>query len=192
MEKKVEPLMIVAMVSLGLLAFFMINRLSTIASAPSLAPSNAFSDDVGEVPPTTYDIYVDVKGAVKRPGVYKMPADTRVFQVIREAGGLLEDADTSRINLSQVVFDQTSLLVPFIHEENQDDEDDETEDNTMISLSVATHDDLVSLPNIGPATANAIIEYRETHGPFTSIEAIMNVSGIGPSTFENIAPYIVP
>ena len=142
--------------------------------------------------PSLKNIYVDVKGAVKRPGVYKLPADTRVFQVIREAGGLLEEADTSRVNLSQVVFDQTTLVVPFVTHEESSTVIEIPEDSSVISLSKASHDALVTLPGIGPATAQAIIDYREEHGVFSSIEAVMNVAGIGAKTLEAIAPYIVP
>lgn len=129
-------------------------------------------------------IYVDIKGAIKNPAVYRVTSQTRLFQLIEIAGGLTSDADTSKINLSKKLSDEESIYVSFIG-----DEISETNDN-LININTATIEELDKLPGIGLVTAQAIVEYRQTIGPFLKITDIMNVSGIGESSFEKIKDYI--
>jgi competence protein ComEA len=132
-------------------------------------------------------IYVDLKGAVEYPGVYKVERSSRLFQVVNLAGGLLENADSNAINLSVILGDQDVIYIPTIGEEYPSIIDQEEHNiGGVININTATIEQLQELPGIGPSTAQNIIDYRNENGSFETIEDIMKVSGIGESTFENI------
>lgn len=141
-------------------------------------------DEVVDNSYTVSYIYVDIKGAIKNPSVYRVTAGTRLFQLIEIAGGLTSDCDTKSINLSKKLSDEESIYIPFLG-----DEISSISDN-LININTATKDELDSLPGIGAVTAEAIIDYRTNIGVFKKIEDIMNVSGIGESSFEKIKDYI--
>ncbi len=132
-------------------------------------------------------IYVDIKGEVRVPGVYKLSNASRLYQLIEQAGGLTQYANPTAYNLAEQLKDGQVVIIPRYDEETHNDED-----SSLISISNAPLDLLTTLPNIGPATAQAIIDYRNTHGDFTTIEEIMNVRGIGLATFDAIKPFIRP
>ena len=157
-------------------------------------------------------IKVDIKGAVNNPGVKEVLYDTTVDDVIKMSGGLLEDADTSRINLSKKVQDEDVIIVykkdelekenyieivekecicPIITNDACLNPSFKNIENTSskISLNTSSKEELMRLNSIGLAKANAIIEYREEH-LFNRIEDIMNVKGIGKALFEKIKDYI--
>ena len=140
---------------------------------------------VKEEEPST--MIIDIKGEIKNPGVYKVKTGARLYEVINLAGGLTIHANLYAINLALILQDQSSIIIP--HKEESIEEKDPYK---LISISEAEHIVLVTLPNIGPATAQAIIDYRETHGPFETIEDIMNVRGIGVATFDAIKDLIRP
>ncbi len=172
-----------------LVAFaFGLNQLGRVSSPP--LSENHYENVTQETDGTSY-IYVDIRGAVNKPGVYKVPDALRVFQLVDLAGGLLGDADLSALNLSKQLHDQAFVFIPF--EEMEKNKEELINDSPgLIALSSATKEELITLPNIGPATADSIIRYREEHGPFTSYEDILNVTGIGEATLENIRPFVVP
>jgi len=124
-----------------------------------------------------------------------LPKGARVQDAISAAGGFLADADKTGINLAQLLEDGeqldipfgegASLVIPTPEVENVDP--GETE---LININTASQFQLESLPGIGPTTAQKIIDYREENGPFSTIEEIMDVSGIGPGTFERIKDLI--
>jgi competence protein ComEA len=140
-------------------------------------------------------ILIDVKGAVTSPGVYEANLGERVIDMINKAGGLLETADKNNINFALKVVDEMVLYIPVIGEQNE-----ERTANTVtvglsqtilaeegkINLNKATKADLETLSGIGPSKADAIIEYRETKGPFKTIEELMEISGFGEKTFEKL------
>ena len=154
---------------------------------------------------------VDIKGAINVPGIYSMKSTSRVIDVITEAGGLTEVADTSVINLSKKIIDEMVIIIytkdqvanfKKVKEEekivqdkrNQVDENSlkndaciKTEEiTTKISINNSTKDQLMTLQGIGEAKANDIIKYREENGPFNSIEDIKKVPGIGDNLFAQI------
>lgn len=135
-------------------------------------------------------IYVDVKGAVKQPGVYKLSDDARLFQAIELAGGFLVKANTLSVNLSQLLVDQMVIYVPEIGESTSQVIDTDQQ-SMVVNINTADQTTLESLPGVGPATAQNIIAYRTEVGPFETIEDIMNVSGIGEETFANLSAYIM-
>ena len=133
-------------------------------------------------------IFVDVKGAVKHPGVFETTKDKRVKDLIEEAGGLLDDADTSTLNLSQKVKDQMVIYV-LKHGEKpkQISDDGSSSSNTdVININTANKEQLMKISGVGKTKAEAIISYREKNGDFKKKEDITKVRGIGKATFEKI------
>ena len=132
-------------------------------------------------------IFVDVKGAVKYPGVFETTKDKRVKDLIEEAGGLLDDADTSTLNLSQKVKDQMVIYVLKHGEKPKQISDSSSSSNTdVININTANKEQLMKISGVGKTKAEAIISYREKNGDFKKKEDITKVHGIGKATFEKI------
>lgn len=136
-------------------------------------------------------VVVDIKGEVHRPGVYQVDADARVHDVIELAGGLTEEADAYLINLAQKVHDEMSIIV-YSKEEHTNPEGNSSGGNVQgkVRINYATQEEIETLNGIGPAKAQAIIQYREEHGFFQSPEDLLNVSGIGEKTLQNFIDQI--
>lgn len=149
-------------------------------------------------------VTVDIKGAVVNPGVYRVSKNNVVYDVIVLAGGLLDDADTSNINLSKMVSSEMMITI-YTKDEvaNQKKADtiieegklnnssfDEEKNTTLVNLNTADVDKLMRLPGIGESKANLIIQYRENCGPFTSKEELMYIKGIGESIYAKLESYI--
>ena len=133
-------------------------------------------------------IFVDVKGAVKHPGVFETTKDKRVKDLIEEAGGLLDDADTSTLNLSQKVKDQMVIYV-LKHGEKPKQISDvgiSSSNGDVININTANKEQLMKISGVGKTKAEAIIAHREKNGDFKTKEDITKVRGIGKSTFEKI------
>ena len=138
------------------------------------------------------DIYVDIKGEVINPNVYKIKKGLRVIDVINLAGGLTEESDTSNINLSKIVTDEMVIVIKSKNNEEvyiDSDVDINNNNNQLIDINTCTIDELLTLPGIGESKANNIIEYRKKN-KFNTINDIMNVSGISESLFNKIKEYI--
>ena len=132
-------------------------------------------------------IFVDVKGAVKHPGVFETTKDKRVKDLIEEAGGLLDDADTSTLNLSQKVKNQMVIYVLKYGEKPKQISDSSSSSNTdVININTANKEQLMKISGVGKTKAEAIIAHREKNGDFKKKEDITKVRGIGKSTFEKI------
>ena len=163
-------------------------------------------------------VYVDIKGAVKKPGVYKINSDKKIIDVITMAGGLMENANTDNINLSRKVTDEMVIII-YTNEEvknsnivdtvikvvdkecvcpniqndgciNTEINDSITNVNKTININTATLEELMSINGLGEAKAKAIIKYREENGYFKIIDDLLNVSGIGEALFEKFKEYI--
>ena len=144
-------------------------------------------DAVEQLMPET--IFVQVAGAVNSPGVYELKSDSRVYQAIEAAGGLLDTADDSDINQAMVLEDGQKLYIytaEELEEITKKEEAASSVDDGLININVATAADLRTLPGIGETKANQIIAYREANGEFSSVEDIKNVSGIGDGIFNQI------
>lgn len=134
--------------------------------------------------------FVDVKGEVKKPGLYEVDKDARVKHVIDLAGGFTDEAASEHVNLAQKVSDEMVIYVPKNGEEDGFLNEMPTATNGQsmqkINVNKASAEELTQLNGIGPAKAEAIISYREEHGPFKSVEELLQVNGIGEKTLENI------
>lgn len=150
-----------------------------------LDPSGNTSNQEEE-PSVTQSIYVDIKGEVKRPGVYEMESEARVVDAIETAGGFTTKADQSQVNLAQKVQDEMVIDVIAAGENGSSGVNvNEQSDGTIkVKINQATAEEIEALNGIGPAKAAAIVQYREEHGLFQKPEDLLEVSGIGEKTLE--------
>ncbi|MGQ5426876.1 ComEA family DNA-binding protein [Thermophilibacter sp. ZX-H3] len=135
-------------------------------------------------------VVVHVDGAVGSPGVYELEGEPRVNDAIAAAGGLAEGADTSGLNLAARLADGEKVHVPLVGEAPQASAEPASGSgggsDGPVNLNTATVEELDELPGVGEATALAIVEDRETNGPFSSPEDLMRVSGIGEKKFAKL------
>ena len=131
-------------------------------------------------------LFVDVRGAVQNPGVYELPAGSRVFQAVEAAGGLLPEAMDRLVNQAAELTDGQQIYIPFEGEETEKTQSFLQETDDRVDINRAGAEELMTLPGIGGAKAADIIAYREANGGFSSIEDIMQVSGIKDAMFQKI------
>lgn len=163
-----------------------------------------------DVTNVTSKVYVDIKGSVKKPGVYQVSADSIVWDIVNLSGGFTKNAYTKNINLSQKVKDEMVIYVFSKNEMLKMNENVKTDttcttniinyDNcitteknetskVLVNINTASKEELMNVSGIGASKADSIIAYR-IKTPFSKIEDIMNVSGIGESLFDKIKKYI--
>jgi competence protein ComEA len=183
-------------VLLGVMAGFVLAGVLVLVSrAPAGNPITL------QAAPTDAPIAIHVIGAVPRPGLYEFPKGARVQNAIDAAGGLLVGANTDVLNLAALLEDGQQLDIPFaagVQEAPLAIELPSSVTPTavvnpnidLININTATLEELDSLPGIGPTTAQKIIDYRTTNGPFASIDDLDQVSGIGPVTLDEIKALI--
>ena len=127
------------------------------------------------------EIEVHIDGRVKNPGVYKIKKGTRLKDLIDEAGGLLDDAKTSNLNLARKLKDEEKITIKSYLDKDEED--------SKININTASKDMLTSIPGVGSKMADKIIKYRQEH-PFNTIEDLLNITGIGKKKFDEIKLYI--
>lgn len=153
----------------------------------SEAISESLNASVGDEK-SSKTVCVYVCGAVKKPGVYELPANARKQDALNAAGGFTEDAVKDTVNLAAFMEDADMLRIPYLGEEFS--EDAGTGKDSRININTAGINELTSLPGIGESKASAIIEYREKTGRFTRTEDLMKVPGIKDGTFEAVRDLI--
>ena len=150
------------------------------------------------------ELYVHVCGNVKHPGVYELEAGSRVYEAIEAAGGMTDTAAFSYLNQAELLKDEQQLYVPSqeeidsgkfasqitVGQGEKDVRDVETEDSGKVNLNTATKEELMTLNGIGEVRAQAILQYREEHGEFRSVEELMEVEGIKKGTFQKLKDQI--
>ena len=143
------------------------------------------------------EIYVDVEGAVEKPGMYVLPADARIADAVSAAGGLTGKAARQGVNLAQKLQDGMQVYVPSKDETSgtaaagasagaSGSAAGATGAEVQVNLNTATAEELQQLSGIGPALSQRIIDYREKNGGFSSVEELKEVSGIGDVRFEEL------
>ena len=162
---------------------------ATAPAAPAPTASSAASATHGS---TAALIYVHVAGAVRKPGLYELPAGTRVAGAIEAAGGPTRRADLDQVNLAEVLGDGIKLDVP---EQGEAVASVPAPPGTaaapgLVDLNSADQALLETIPGVGPVTATAIIQHRTEIGSFTALEQLLDVTGIGPATLESLRPYV--
>lgn len=148
-------------------------------------------------------IYVDLKGAVKHPGVYALDQGSRVFDLLEMAGGLTEDAAERALNQAQLLVDQQSLYVPTMEEWEAESQGPQANlvgsqdplvsspNSGKVNINQADLAQLETLPGIGAKKAQAIIDYRTANGSFHSLEDLAKVKGIGPKMLEKLKDLVI-
>ncbi|MDQ3981889.1 MAG: ComEA family DNA-binding protein [Actinomycetota bacterium] len=180
---------------IGLVAVLVVGGLLVWGRKPAAAiapPATAPPAPSAGASPTA-QLLVHVAGAVRRPGLYALAPGTRVADAIEAAGGATPRADLDLLNLAEPLADGSKVEVLV---RGADPGPAPVPPGTPpgssgpISLNSADQAALETIPGVGPVTAAAILAYRDEAGPFTSVEQLMEVSGIGPATLESIRPYV--
>ena len=140
-------------------------------------------------------ITVDVKGAVKSPGIYDLPVGSRVHDAVQKAGGLTEEADSKSLNLAQKVSDEALVYVPSKGEEAASQQaasgtSPSTSKEKKVNLNKASLEELKQVKGLGGKRAQDIIDHREANGKFKSVDELKKVSGIGAKTIEKLKDYV--
>ena len=164
----------------------------SVISTSDEADSHFDSSDDSTKDDSNTDIYVHICGAVINPGVYQVPAGTRVYQALELAGGSSDDAYLSGINLADKLADGQKVYIPYEGENAEGILSTDSGDvqSVMININTASEAELMTLPGIGQSRAKDIINYRVKNGLFESIDDIMKVSGIKEAAFEKIKDLI--
>jgi competence protein ComEA len=167
----------------------------TLIPAPTATETSQPKPTQTETP-----LYVQIKGEINRPGIYSLPNDARLEDLVSKAGGVTAEADNNRINLALILHDGDYIFIPAegqeIPEVARNAPDNSVKDqgnniNYPININDANQDELESLPGIGPAKAADIIAYREMIGSFSSLEDLLEISGIGTATLESLREYLI-
>lgn len=140
-------------------------------------------------------LYVDVSGAVRRPGLYRLPDGARVNDALMKAGGAIGAADLTVINRAATLSDGQQVLVPVkvsATVASGATGTSGTSANAPVHLNSATLEQLDALPGVGPATAQRIVDYRTANGSFKSVDELDAVSGIGPAKLAELRDLVVP
>ena len=153
---------------------------------PAVQKNNV--NNVSDVVDSKNNISVTIEGEVALPGVYKMVVDDTVRDLVTSAGGLLESADTAAINLDIPIESRNYFYVPALN--IYPTQCEITTPTEKININKATATQLSTLNYISLSLAEKIVAYREEHGEFSTLEDVMNVSGIGRATYERIRNYI--
>jgi competence protein ComEA len=160
-----------------------------VAVSPAVSPVSGI---VASLSPSPVSIIVDVAGWVRRPGVYEFSAGDRVIDAVNRAGGPRKGADLTSLNLAAPLADGTQIVVPkpgIPGGAGSSDGGTSSAGTTLVNINAASETELETLPGVGPVTAAAIIDYRTQNGPFSAVDDLIDVSGIGPSTLEEIRPF---
>lgn len=142
----------------------------------------------------TGEIVVYVSGYVVRPGVYRVIKDTRVMDLINQAGGLTPGANAEAVNMAQILSDGVQVNVPGSVQSSVNSAvntlNSQNSKNMLVNINTADQKQLEALPGIGPALAERILLYRQNQGAFKTLEELKNVSGIGAAKYNTLKPKI--
>ena len=173
-----------------LLGRFALGAGTTTPAAP-LPPPPA-GEVNGSGPPSSRAV-VDVVGAVRRPGLYRLPQRARIADAVARAGGSTARADLAQVNLAAPVADGEQIVVPRRGASSPTSAATGAGSSAApVQLSTATLEQLDSLPGVGPVTAQKILDYRQDHGAFHSVDELDAVPGIGPKRLDQLRDLVVP
>jgi competence protein ComEA len=158
-----------------------------LASAAPLAASSAGAAASPSRGPSGQVVVVDVVGRVRRPGLVRLPAGSRVDDAVRAAGGAVPGTDLSGLNLARVLVDGEQIAVGItVRAPPGGPSGSGGASRGLINLNTATAEQLDSLPGIGPVLAQRILDWRTEHGRFVSVDQLRQVSGVGEAKFADI------
>jgi competence protein ComEA len=158
------------------------------------APTAAPEPEQAEKPAVSSSVVVYISGAVAQPDTYALPADARVKDVVLAAGGLTEDAAADSVNLAERIADAQHIHIPRQGEapapQAQGASEPASAAGGLLNINSASADELESLPRIGAALAERIIEWRGSNGPFQTVEDVQQVKGVSASVYDEIKDLI--
>jgi competence protein ComEA len=159
-------------------------------AGPAAAPASSFAPIRAAAParPASRKIVVDVAGAVRRPGLYRLAPGTRIADAVALAGGATRKADIALVNLAAPLADGEQVVVPLRGVASAA----AGVPTTPVDLNSASAEQLDALPGIGPATAAKIVAFRQEHGPFHAVADLDAVPGIGPSRIDQLKGLVIP
>ena len=204
-EKIKEYKIIVICTCLGLLVggFFLlkpapqtpVKETNLQAEVAAVSKDSSTEKEEKEEPVEQDLITVDVKGAVKSPGIYDLPVGSRVNDAVQKAGGLTEQADSKSLNLAQKVNDEALVYVPTKGEEAASQQAgsgaaSSTSKEKKVNINKASLEELKQVKGLGGKRAQDIIDHRESNGKFKSVDELKKVSGIGAKTIEKLKDYV--
>lgn len=182
-----------SLVLILLLGRFVLGAGTTTPAAP-LPPPPAAGTGVTGLPSSR--VVVDVVGAVRRPGLYRLAQGSRIADAVARAGGATRRADLAQVNLAAPLADGEQVVVPrrggVPGAASSGGAAAPGAPAAPVQLSTATVEQLDTLPGVGPVTAQKILDYREKHGAFSSVDALDAVPGIGPKRLEQLRDLVVP
>jgi len=163
---------------------------ATLPVTSGVAPASTLAVPTTSLPIATSTFVVHVAGAVAAPGVYDVRAPARIVDAIDAAGGPSPEAELDSLNLAAPLVDGQRVYVPVVGEIVPPVAAATVVGDAAVSgpidLNTATPSELEELPGIGPATAAAIVEHRDEHGPFATVDDLADVRGIGPAKLDAI------
>ena len=203
-EKIKEYKIIVICTCLGLLVggFFLlkpapqtpVQETNLQAEVTAVSKDSSTEKEEKEEPVEQDLITVDVKGAVKSPGIYDLPVGSRVNDAVQKAGGLTDQADSKSLNLAQKISDEALVYVPTKGEEASQQSGSGATSSTSkekkVNLNKASLEELKQVKGLGGKRAQDIIDHRESNGKFKSVDELKKVSGIGAKTIEKLKDYV--
>ena len=157
----------------------------------SAAPASSFAPIRAPAPAhaAARRIVVDVAGAVRRPGLYRLAQGTRIADALALAGGATRKADVTLVNLAAQLADGEQVVVPV---RGAGAAASGSSPTAPVDLNSASAEQLDALPGIGPATAAKIVAFRQEHGPFHTVDDLDAVPGIGPSRIDQLKGLVIP
>ena len=201
--KEYKIIVICAVLGLALGGFFLLKPTSQTsvketnlqAEVAAVSKETSTEKEEKEESPEQDLITVDVKGAVKSPGIYDLPVGSRVHDAVQKAGGLTDEADSKSLNLAQKVSDEALVYVPTKGEEAASQQvasgtTASTSKDKKVNLNKASLEELKQVKGLGGKRAQDIIDHREANGKFKSVDELKKVSGIGAKTIEKLKDYV--
>lgn len=177
-------IIVIALVACGIA----LSDLMSVPKNPTQPPEQEVKESSG--PEIASFIYVDISGAVKYPGVYKLKYGERLISLINTAGGLSPGADIKDINLAGILKDSDKIVIPGYSADNRRVDGPSSGGEKAVNINTADEKLLDSIPGIGPAMAKRIIDYRSANGAFKKLEDLKNVSGIGDAKLKRLEGYV--
>ncbi len=183
-------LLIGALVLAAVIGLLLLRYLNAPPQTTAEAPAPIATSTAGPTAGRAGAVTVHIVGEVARPGVVELAAGARVAEALRACGGMTKKADEASINQARILVDGEQIVVtprgspPTGRAENSAVSG--TQNNSSVDINKAGAAELEALPGIGPVTAAAIVAHREEHGPFTSVDQLTEVSGIGQKTVEGL------
>ena len=202
--KEYKIIVICAILGLALGGFFLLKPTSQTpvkeknlqAEVAAVSKDSSSEKEVKKEESAEQDlITVDVKGAVKSPGIYDLPVGSRVHDAVQKAGGLTDEADSKSLNLAQKISDEALVYVPTKGEEAASQQatsgtTPSTSKEKKVNLNKASLEELKQVKGLGGKRAQDIIDHREANGKFKSVDELKKVSGIGAKTIEKLKDYV--